>query len=173
MSKTLGEYGDQKSAAISCARRLAEFLGDSVVQESGLACRFIIANRPYGAPVTERAMPVDIFSADEPIKRAYLKKWLKDPGMSDFDIRAVIDWDYYKERLEGTIQKIITIPAACQEVPNPVVRVRHPDWLNRVVRAPPPFFAAVVLCVCSALCPALLRLWPYCGGLRVPFRAGR
>lgn len=61
-------------------------------------------------------MPVAIFAADEPVKKAYLRRWLKDPGMADFDIRAVIDWEYYKERLESTIQKIITIPAACQKV---------------------------------------------------------
>ena len=34
--------------------------------------------------------------------------------MQDFDIRKVLDWNYYIERLGGTIQKIITIPAALQ-----------------------------------------------------------
>jgi hypothetical protein len=34
--------------------------------------------------------------------------------MHDFDIRKVLDWNYYIERLGGTIQKIITIPAALQ-----------------------------------------------------------
>ena len=29
--------------------------------------------------------------------------------MDDFDIRKVLDWNYYIERLGGTIQKIITI----------------------------------------------------------------
>jgi hypothetical protein len=33
------------------------------------------------------------------------------------------------ERLGGTIQKIITIPAALQNVENPVPRVVHPPWL--------------------------------------------
>jgi len=37
--------------------------------------------------------------------------------MTDFDIRLVLDWDYYIERLSGTIQKIITIPAALQVTP--------------------------------------------------------
>ena len=41
-----------------------------------------------------------------------------------------MDWDYYIERLSSAIQKIITIPAAMQKVPNPVPRVRHPDWLH-------------------------------------------
>jgi len=45
--------------------------------------------------------------------------------MMDFDIRAILDWEYYIERLGSAIQKIITIPAALQ--------VRHAaaghDWL--------------------------------------------
>lgn len=51
------------------------------------------------------------------------------------DIRAIIDWQYYKERLGSAIMKIITIPAAMQRVTNPVPRVAHPDWLNKRIRA--------------------------------------
>ena len=51
------------------------------------------------------------------------------------DIRTIIDWGYYRQRLDNAIQKIITIPAACQRVDNPVPRVKHPDWLHKVVRA--------------------------------------
>lgn len=42
----------------------------------------------------------------------------------------MIDWDYYAERLNSCIQKIITIPAALQGLENPVPRVKHPDWLE-------------------------------------------
>ena len=49
-------------------------------------------------------------------------------------MRAIVDWGYYKERLGGTIQKIITIPAAMQRVANPVPRVKHPDWLHKKAR---------------------------------------
>ena len=41
---------------------------------------------------------------------------------------------YYRGRLENAVQKIITIPAACQKVANPVKRVAHPDWLHAIVR---------------------------------------
>lgn len=51
--------------------------------------------------------------------------------MGDADIRDVLDWNYYIERLGGTIQKIITIPAALQGVSNPVPRIAHPDWLHK------------------------------------------
>lgn len=50
------------------------------------------------------------------------------------DVRDILDWDYYRERLGNAIQKIITIPAAMQHVVNPVPRVKHPDWLIKRVR---------------------------------------
>jgi DNA polymerase epsilon subunit 1 len=52
------------------------------------------------------------------------------------DPRGLVDWEYYRERLSGAIQKIITIPAALQRIPNPVPRVAHPDWLHKRVRYP-------------------------------------
>ncbi|EGP83629.1 unnamed protein product [Zymoseptoria tritici ST99CH_3D1] len=133
MTKTLEEYGAQKSTAITTAKRLAEFLGEQMVKDKGLNCKYIISSRPKNAPVTERAIPVAIFSADETVKRYYLRKWMKeDPG--DMDPRGIIDWNYYLERLGSVIQKLITIPAALQKVRNPVPRVAHPDWLNRRIR---------------------------------------
>ena len=135
MSKTLAEYAGQKSTSISTAKRLAEFLGDQMVKDKGLACKFIISARPMGAPVTERAIPIAIFSADESVKRMYLRKWLKDNSMINFDLRYILDWGYYIERLGSVIQKLITIPAAMQRVSNPVPRIRHPDWLHRRVVA--------------------------------------
>ncbi|KAK3377104.1 hypothetical protein B0T24DRAFT_620464 [Lasiosphaeria ovina] len=130
MSKALEEYGTQKSTSITTAKRLADFLGEQMVKDKGLNCKFIICARPKNAPVTERAIPVAIFSADEVTKRMYLKKWLKEEP-ADTDPRALLDWDYYRERLGSVIQKLITIPAALQKVRNPVPRVPHPDWLQR------------------------------------------
>ncbi|ORX34724.1 hypothetical protein BD324DRAFT_652983 [Kockovaella imperatae] len=135
MSKTLAEYGGQKSTSISTARRLAEFLGDQMVKDKGLSCRFIISAKPNGAPVTERAVPVAIFTAEPAIKRHFLRKWLKDNSLTDFDLRTILDWEYYTERLGSVIQKLITIPAALQKVANPVPRIRHPDWLFKRVAA--------------------------------------
>ena len=131
MSKTLAEYAGQKSTSISTARRLAEFLGDQMVKDKGLACKFIISAKPMGAPVTERAVPVAIFSAEENIKRLYLRRWLKDNGLVNPDLRSILDWEYYIERLGSVVQKLITIPAAMQKVANPVPRIAHPDWLHR------------------------------------------
>ncbi|KAF2033241.1 DNA polymeras-like protein epsilon [Setomelanomma holmii] len=133
MTKTLEEYGTQKSTAITTAKRLAEFLGEQMVKDKGLNCKYIISKTPRNAPVTERAIPMSIFSAEESVKRYFLRKWLReDPG--DMDPRTVLDWDYYRERLASVIQKLITIPAAYQKVRNPVPRVPHPEWLDRRIR---------------------------------------
>ncbi|XP_052805264.1 DNA polymerase epsilon catalytic subunit A-like [Mya arenaria] len=131
MSRKLEDYGSQKSTSISTARRLAEFLGDQMVKDAGLSCKFVISKKPEGAPVTERAIPMTIFEAEPGVKKHYLRKWLKAPGMNSFDIREILDWQYYIERLGGTVMKIITIPAALQNVANPVPRIAHPDWLQK------------------------------------------
>lgn len=133
MSKSLSEYEGQKSTSITTAKRLGQFLGEEMVKDAGLACKYIISARPLGSPVTERAIPVSIFSSDK--KEFFLKKWLKDPSMTNFDPRSVIDWGYYHERLASVVQKIITIPAALQNVRNPVPRVPHPDWLRKRITA--------------------------------------
>lgn len=130
MSKTLDEYGAQKSTSITTAKRLAEFLGEQMTKDKGLNCKYIISSKPKNAPVTERAVPVAIFSAEEQVKRFFLRKWTRgDPG--DMDPRDIIDWDYYIERLGSVVQKLITIPAALQKIKNPVPRVAHPDWLQK------------------------------------------
>jgi len=112
LGKSLKEYGEQKSTAITCARRIAEFVGNEMVKDKGLVVKFIIAKKPFGAKVTERAIPTAIFEVEDALKKTYIKRWLKDAGHTDFDMRSIIDWDYYKERLAGTILKIVSIPAA-------------------------------------------------------------
>ena len=132
MTKTVEEYGAQKSTSITTARRLAEFLGEQMIKDKGLNCKYIISSSPRGTPITDRSIPVAIFSAEENVKRFFLRKWLKtDPG--NMDPRNVIDWDYYLERLGSVVQKLITIPAALQKIANPVPRIAHPAWLQLLV----------------------------------------
>lgn len=133
MSKKLEEYGNQKSTSITTAKRLGEFLGEEMVKDAGLACKYIIAQKPIGSPVTERAIPTTIFSSEISVKSKYLRRWLRDPALNNFDPRSIIDWGYYRERLASVVQKIITIPAALQGVRNPVPRVSHPDWLQKKI----------------------------------------
>ena len=135
MTRTLKEYAGQKSTSITTAKRLGEFLGEDMVKDKGLQCKYVISNRPANTPVTERAIPVAIFSSDLSVKRTFLRRWTADPSLDNFDIRGIIDWEYYKERLGSTIQKIVTIPAALQNVSNPVPRIAHPDWLKKRIAA--------------------------------------
>lgn len=132
MSKSLVDYGEQKSCAVTTAKRLADFLGDAMVKDKGLLCQYIVACEPKGTPVSERAIPVAIFETEAEIMKFYVKKWCKIS--SEIGIRSIVDWSYYKQRLCSAIQKIVTIPAAMQKVSNPVPRVIHPDWLHKKVR---------------------------------------
>lgn len=132
MSREVSDYEGRKMTSLTTARRLADFLGDDMLADKGLQCKLIIASKPAGAPVTDRAVPTAIFATEPAIKRHFLRKWLKDTTIEGA-VREVIDWDYYRERLEGVIRKIVTIPAALQKIANPVPRVSHPDWLRRLV----------------------------------------
>jgi len=71
-----------------------------------------VSKKPLEAKVADRAIPTAIFETEEGVKRKFIRKWLKDQRLSDFNMRSIIDWDYYKERVAGTIMKIVTIPAA-------------------------------------------------------------
>eukprot|EP00954_Amorphochlora_amoebiformis_P006667 521966-Amorphochlora_amoeboformis.AAC.1 len=121
MSGILADYvaKGNKSTSITCAKRIAEFLGEQMVQDKGLNCKFVISKYPQEASVSERAIPTQIFAAEEAIKTHFLKKWTKNSSLEDFDIRTVLDWHYYRTRLNSAIMKIITIPAAFQKVRRP------------------------------------------------------
>ncbi|ETV91373.1 hypothetical protein, variant 2 [Aphanomyces invadans] len=134
MSGRLEDYGGQKSTSITTARRLGEFLGQKMLQDKGLTCKLIVLTQPYGEKVTERAVPTAIFSAEPAVKKHFLRKWCRDQSMTDFDVRSLLDWDYYRTRFAGTVQKIILLPAAFQHIANPVPRIELPKWMERKVR---------------------------------------
>ena len=46
MSKSLCDYGEQKSCAVTTAKRLADFLGSDMVKDKGLRCQYIVAKDP-------------------------------------------------------------------------------------------------------------------------------
>lgn len=75
MSKGLDDYEGRKSCAITTATRLAQFLGDERVKDKGLVCHYVVAAHPRGAPTSERAIPVAIFSTEPSVARNYLRKW--------------------------------------------------------------------------------------------------
>ena len=133
MSKSLQEYDQNKSNAITTAKRLGEFLGDQYIQGKGLTCQYVICKEPRGSSVTQRSIPIIIFSenVDEKQRIFFLKKWMKTNSVSDFSVHNILDWDYYLERFTSTVQKIITIPAAMQQVANPIPSMPYPEWLQK------------------------------------------
>lgn len=50
-------------------------------------------------------------SAENAVKKFFLRKWLKEPSLNCDDFRDLVDWRYYTDRLSRSIQKIVTIPA--------------------------------------------------------------
>ena len=134
MSKSVEEYGAQKSTAITCAKRMADILGEQLLKDKNLCSKFIISRKPLEAPIAERAIPTIIFKSQPNIRKKLLRKWLKDYTLDeDVDMREVIDWEYYKERLAGNILKIVIIPAAMQRIENPFPDIAYPDWVSRMM----------------------------------------
>ncbi|KAJ5074812.1 intein-containing DNA polymerase epsilon catalytic subunit a precursor [Anaeramoeba ignava] len=135
LSRSLEDYDVSKSTAITTAKRLAEFVGQEILQSStnrgGISCSFIISRFPKDGSVAERAIPILIFQSEISIRNNFLARWCKNPHMTHFDLRSIVDWDYYFQRLASVIQKIITIPAALQGITNPVPQVEHPEWIKR------------------------------------------
>jgi DNA polymerase epsilon subunit 1 len=72
VGKTLQEYEGRKATSLTTASRIAELLGSDTVQGSGLSFRLVIVRYPLGAPVTERAIPVEIFRSEPVVRRYYL-----------------------------------------------------------------------------------------------------
>lgn len=79
-------------------------MGNEILRDDGgINVKFIISKKPFDGKVAERAVPTAIFQEKKQIKEKYLKKWLKDNSLTDFDVKSLIDWEYYKERLGGSI----------------------------------------------------------------------
>jgi DNA polymerase epsilon subunit 1 len=98
-----------------------------------LCCYFVISRYPQDRPVAERAIPTQIFDADMEVQREFLFKWTRDDSLKagEVDIRKILDWNYYFERLSTQIQKMVCIPAVLQGIPNPVPEIELPEWLQK------------------------------------------
>jgi DNA polymerase epsilon subunit 1 len=51
-----------------------------------------------------------------------LARWTKNDDIKngEVDIKNILDWGYYFERLSTQIQKMVCIPAVLQNISNPV-----------------------------------------------------
>lgn len=118
LSRELSEYGEQRGVGITCAKRLKELLGPDIVKGRSLCCNFVMSRKPQEASKADRSIPIQIFNSEPMIKKKFLRKWLRDNSLDDkqLEMKEILDWDYYIERLTNTIQKIIIIPAAMQGI---------------------------------------------------------
>ncbi|KAI5148676.1 DNA polymerase epsilon subunit 1 [Enteropsectra breve] len=124
MSKDADEYKNKKSNILGTAEKMAEFLGRDILTDK-LKCEFIISRHPENAPIASRAIPVLIFK--HPEKKTFLKKWLK---CSETELKKIIDWQYYRKRMETIIQRMVVIPAHFQGIAGPVPRIEMPKWVS-------------------------------------------
>lgn len=135
ISKDSHEYGSVKSTCLTAMERLSELLGQNM-SGKGVSCTFIISRFPEKEPVTSRSVPQAVFYVEEEIRTKYLRKWLRMHTIPN-DIRDIIDWGYYMERLSNVITKILIVPAAMQNVPNPLPKIPLPPWAvqnNKLLR---------------------------------------
>ncbi|CAD8121665.1 unnamed protein product [Paramecium sonneborni] len=136
LSKEISEYDKQKGVAITAGKRIAEYLGSDQMKGGSLNCQYIITKLPHNTPVNERSIPLLIFESSQEIRKKYLRKWLKEPQLQDDDLTLskIVDWNYYIERLKNTILKLLVIPAALQNIENPIPEVDPPEWLLKKLR---------------------------------------
>ena len=73
LSKPLSEYGASKSTSTTCAKRMAELLGDQLTKDKGLNVKFLIWKKPLDDPVSERAIPVIVFQMEPNVMRTHIK----------------------------------------------------------------------------------------------------
>ena len=132
-----------KSMSITTAKRLAELLNNNTyLTEAPVSTQYLVVALPRGTEKTGRAIPVQLLQAQDSVKQHYLQKWLllspSDAALICNDIKQVIDWAYYAERLDVQLQKIITIPALKQGLNNPIPGVDVPAWLQKQQAAADP-----------------------------------
>eukprot|EP01053_Blabericola_migrator_P011571 Blabericola_migrator_1__11570@NODE_692_length_6847_cov_50_323894_g502_i0_p1_GENE_NODE_692_length_6847_cov_50_323894_g502_i0NODE_692_length_6847_cov_50_323894_g502_i0_p1_ORF_typecomplete_len808_score159_25DNA_pol_B/PF00136_21/2_9e76_NODE_692_length_6847_cov_50_323894_g502_i024454868 len=154
LSKSVADQKGYKSLGITAAKRLTELLKDETyIKDSGIKAEFVISARPAKVEKTSRAIPVAVFNEEAETREYWLSKWTSGEGQATVvqrkllthqetdqrertnkeKLQAILDWDYYKERLAVAIQKIVTIPAVAQSIPNPVLEIPLPDWLRKTL----------------------------------------
>lgn len=143
LGKSVEKQALAKSMSITTAKRLAELLNNpTYLSEAPVSTQYLVVSLPAGTEKTGRAIPVQLLQAPEKIKQMYLQKWLhlspSDAAAVATNIRQVVDWEYYAERLDVQLQKIITIPALKQGLQNPIPGIDVPAWLQKQQAAADP-----------------------------------
>lgn len=138
IKKSVLEQPNMKGFGITTARRLSELLNNPMyIQDRNVSTQFLITNKPSDADKTARAIPIQLFLSEDTTRHAFISKWLKVSlsQASQLNSRDILDWDYYRQRLDIQLLKLICIPCIIQGVPNPIPFIKIPDWLYRKERS--------------------------------------
>ncbi|CAL6065292.1 DNA_polymerase epsilon [Hexamita inflata] len=120
---------NKKGAAITCAKRLSKFLDEVFATVVSLTTKFVISKQPVHLPVSERAIPIQIFDCSEEVQQTFLKQWTQSDKL---DLNDLLDWDYYETRFVNCLMKLVVVPAGLQGVKHsPIQRVPYPEWLQK------------------------------------------
>ena len=89
--------------------------------------KFIISAEPANEADSEKAIPVQVFNLDD--KEKFIKSWVyknmaenigKKLLERSFELKNIIDWNYYDKRIKPMVLKLVSIPAVFQGLPNPI-----------------------------------------------------
>ncbi|AFZ81656.1 DNA polymerase epsilon, catalytic subunit a, putative [Theileria equi strain WA] len=134
VKKPVNQQPALKCFGTTSAKRLAElFKNDTYLNDGNLSMSFLLASHPEDAPRTSRAIPIQTFKVDSAVRSQFLSKWLKIQ-LSKANVssaRDILDWDYYKEKLDTQILKLICLPAIMQGVTNPIPHIDMPKWIKK------------------------------------------
>uniref|UniRef100_A0A1I8F8E6 DNA polymerase epsilon catalytic subunit n=1 Tax=Macrostomum lignano TaxID=282301 RepID=A0A1I8F8E6_9PLAT len=97
------------------AKRLAEFLGEQMVKDAGLACRFVISKRPEALQSPNGPCRWRFSRPSPPFKRHFLAPLAANrPAYRNLDIRVHSSWRLlYRNGEQRRAQKIIPFGPLC------------------------------------------------------------
>ncbi|KAF9765064.1 DNA polymerase epsilon catalytic subunit A [Nosema granulosis] len=121
LSKEIMENEVKYTPITKAATRMAEILGKHIMI-SKLKVDYVVSKYPDTELLSDRVIPTIVFKSDR--KKEFLKKWCK----VDLSLKELIDWKYYKDRIENNIKRLISIPAVQQGLENPLSEVKVPKW---------------------------------------------
>ncbi|EDO08465.1 DNA polymerase B exonuclease domain family protein [Babesia bovis T2Bo] len=134
VKQPVSKQPNSKCFGITTAKRLAElFKDDSYINDGNLCMSFLLVSHPSEAPRTARAIPIQSFMVEPGLRAQCLARWLKIQLSTALNsgVRDILDWDYYREKLDTQMLKLVCIPAVLQGLDNPLPMIQLPPWLKK------------------------------------------
>lgn len=125
---------NMKCFGITTAKRLAElFKNDSYINDGNLSMSYLLVAHPSEAARTARAIPIQTFKVDAGLRGQCISRWLRMQLSTAMNsgVRDILDWGYYREKLDTQLLKLVCIPAVLQGLDNPIPVISLPAWLKK------------------------------------------